>query len=135
MILIIIRLKRSRGGLLARRRWRRNVEVGTIRRARPESKVLLLKRSRWRWETAHEEVEDDKRSRRVFGGDLEKEIACIGLRKDRDSQVDWYSGPCGGYPLKEDVVGYLGDVRSNAKSTSVVLHPGAHVRRNDGMRN
>jgi hypothetical protein len=79
-------------------------------------------------ETAREEVEEDKRSRRVFGGDLVREIARMGLRKDRDSQVGWYSGSCGGYPLKEDVIGYLGDVRSNVKSTSVVLRPGPPVR-------
>ena len=32
------------------------------------------------------------------------------------TQVDWYSGSFGGYRLKEDVIGYLGDVRSNVKS-------------------
>ena len=76
--------------------------------------------------TTREEVEEDKRSQRMFGGDLVREIARMGVRKDGDSQFDWYSESCGGYPLKEDVIGYLGDVRSNVKSTLMILRPGPH---------
>ena len=85
MILMIIRLKRSRRGLIARRRWRRNVEVGSIRRARRENKVLLLKGSRW-WGRQH--VRRIVRGRDVcfvFRGDLMREIARMALRKFRDS--------------------------------------------------
>ena len=44
-------------------------------------------------ETTREEVEEDKRSRRVFGGDSVREIARMALRKDR--RLDRYSGSCG----------------------------------------
>ena len=66
-------------------------------------------------ETAREKDEEDKRSWRVFCGDLVREVARIALRKDRDSRVDnsiRILGRVAGIPLKEDVAGYLGDVRS-----------------------
>ena len=43
-------------------------------------------------ETTREEVEEDKRSRRVFGGDFVREIARMALRKDR--RLNRYSGSC-----------------------------------------
>ena len=44
-------------------------------------------------ETTREEVEEDKRSRRVFGVDLVREIARMALRKDR--RRNRHSGSCG----------------------------------------
>ena len=88
MNLIIIRPKRSRGGLIAGRSWERDVQVGTIRRARRESKVLTEREPVAVVETTREEVEEDKRSRRVFSGDLVREITRMALRKDRGRGPD-----------------------------------------------
>ena len=54
-------------------------------------------------ETTREEVEEDTRSRRVFGGDLVREIAvwrCVRI----DDSIDI---PGRVAPLKEDVINYL----------------------------
>ena len=56
-------------------------------------------------ETTREEVEEDKRSRRVFGGDLVREIARTVWRCVRiDDSTDI---PGRVAPLKEDVINYL----------------------------
>ena len=74
-------------------------------------------------ETAREKDEDDKRSWRVFRGDLVSEIARMApLRKDRGPRVDSPIGVLGrvvGIPSKEDVVSHLGDVRKDLGRTSV----------------
>ena len=103
-----------------------DVEAGAaVRRAGRESNVLLLKWGRWRCggvETAREKDEDDKRSWRVFRGDLVGEMARMALRKDRGPRVDSPIGVLGrvvGIPSKEDVVGHLGDVRKDLGRSSV----------------
>ena len=74
-------------------------------------------------ETAREEAEEDKRSWGVLRGDLVREIARMALRKDRGPQVDNSIGILGrvvGIPLKQDVIGYLGDVRKDLRRSSAV---------------
>jgi len=74
-------------------------------------------------ETAREEAGEDKRSWRVFRGDLVREIARMVLRKDRGSRVDNSIGILGrveGIPLNEDAIGYLGGVRKDLRRSSVV---------------
>ena len=62
-----------------------DVEAGAaVRRAGRESNVLLLKWGRWRCggvETAREKDEDNKRSWRVFRGDLVSEMGSMALRR------------------------------------------------------
>jgi hypothetical protein len=62
-------------------------------------------------ETVCEEDDEDRRPWRVFRGDLVRDTAHMALREDCNARVDNSIGCVVGTPLKEDVVGYLGDVR------------------------
>ena len=66
--------------------------------------------------TAREEVEENKRSWCAFRGDLVKDIARMAVRKDRGPGV--FFAVWVGIPLKEDVIGHLGDVRNNVGRSS-----------------
>ena len=72
-------------------------------------------------EIAREEVEEDKRSRRVLRGDLVREIVRMVLRKDRGLRVDNSIGillRVVDIPLREDVIGDLGGVRRDLGRSS-----------------
>ena len=60
---------------------------------------------------------EEKRSRRVFRGDLVSDIA---LRGDRDPRVDSSIGRVVGIPLKEDVAGYLGGCEKRSTGPRLV---------------
>lgn len=88
-------------------------------------------------ETAHEEAEEDKRSWRVLRGDLVREIARMVLRRDRGPRVDNSIGILGrvvGIPLKQDVIGYLGDVRKDLRRSSAAVHMDSSLDRMSSRR-
>lgn len=106
MILIIIQLKCSCGGLIAERKWGRGVEVGSTTRrgqARLQGVAAVREPVAGVVRTAREEAEENKRSRCAFRGDLVKDIARMAVRKDRGPRVDNSNGVfrrVSGYPVE-----------------------------------
>ena len=70
--------------------------------------------------TAREEGEEDKRSWCVFRGDLVRDFACTVWHCVRTVAHGWItrSVRAVGIPLREDVVGYLQDVRKDRGRSS-----------------